>query len=73
MATREPQPAEVLELDLGDATPAEHLCVDGWLEVDDEGRPKPCPRCRPHLIRREPAAPEAITAEPPGYRLRRRR
>jgi len=24
-------------------------CVDGWLDGPD--RPRPCPRCRPHLTR----------------------
>ncbi|MCM0622843.1 hypothetical protein [Nocardioides bruguierae] len=25
-------------------------CRGGWLGEDDEGRPRPCPRCRPHLV-----------------------
>lgn len=28
---------------------AEH-CHGGWLGVDDDGRPRPCRRCRPHLF-----------------------
>jgi hypothetical protein len=26
-------------------------CVDGWLGEDAEGRPQPCPVCKPHLAR----------------------
>lgn len=33
-----------------------HDCVEGWLGEDEEGRPQPCPRCRPHLVRRRPPA-----------------
>jgi hypothetical protein len=29
----------------------EHRCTDGWTGHDDDGRPTPCPRCRPHLRR----------------------
>ena len=29
-----------------------HSCVDGWTAHDDDGRPFPCPSCRPHLVRR---------------------
>jgi hypothetical protein len=25
-------------------------CREGWLGSDDEGRPRPCLTCRPHLI-----------------------
>ena len=25
-------------------------CRGGWLGLDDEERPLPCPRCRPHLV-----------------------
>lgn len=28
-------------------------CRDGWRGQDEEGRPRPCLRCRPHLARRE--------------------
>ncbi|GEO93102.1 hypothetical protein KFL01_24080 [Kocuria flava] len=38
--------------------PAGHACRDGWLGDDDA--PRPCPVCRPHLIRR-----------PDGWRIRR--
>jgi hypothetical protein len=41
----------------------DHLCVDGWIGEDQDGRPRPCPTCRGHLARRTdtPAS---------GYRLR---
>lgn len=29
----------------------ELLCVDGWAGEDLDGRPRPCPVCRPHLER----------------------
>jgi hypothetical protein len=29
-------------------THAEH-CHEGWLGLDAQERPRPCPRCRPHL------------------------
>ena len=28
------------------------LCQRGWLGYDPQGRPIPCPRCRPHLYAR---------------------
>jgi hypothetical protein len=31
--------------------PHEHACVDGWIGTDDDGRPVPCPACKPHLQR----------------------
>jgi hypothetical protein len=27
-------------------------CVDGWLGEDEQGRPRPCPTCRPNAGRR---------------------
>lgn len=27
-----------------------HACTDGWAGYDDDGRPYPCHRCRPHLV-----------------------
>lgn len=27
-------------------------CSYGWLPSDSEGRPRPCPLCKPHLTRR---------------------
>lgn len=29
-----------------------HSCEGGWLGVDEEGRPRPCLVCRPHLPKR---------------------
>jgi hypothetical protein len=29
-----------------------HGCTDGWTGHDDDGRPTPCPRCRPPHLRR---------------------
>lgn len=29
-------------------------CVRGWIGEDDEGRPRPCYHCRPHLIPEPP-------------------
>ena len=29
------------------ADPPEHHCTKGWLGDDEQGRPTPCPRCRP--------------------------
>lgn len=29
-----------------------HACVDGWRLRDQPGGPLPCPRCKPHLVRR---------------------
>jgi hypothetical protein len=42
-----------------------HRCAFGWLGEDSEGRPDPCPTCRPHLVActycaRSPAACRAI-------------
>lgn len=33
------------------AARAEHdqACTGGWVGEDDDGRPRPCPTCRPHL------------------------
>ncbi len=25
-------------------------CMNGWVGEDQDGRPAPCPRCRPHLL-----------------------
>ena len=30
-----------------------HSCDDGWVETALEDRPRPCPRCKPHLTRTE--------------------
>lgn len=43
-------------IDVPEPEPPRHSCTAGWLGEDDEGRPRPCPRCRPHLIRRLPAS-----------------
>lgn len=32
-----------------DPTDTHPPCVDGWLGEDDQGRPRPCLTCRPHL------------------------
>lgn len=38
-------------------------CLDGWLSDDtDTGRPRPCPTCRPHLVRPLAAVPDAQEA-----------
>lgn len=34
-----------------DVLPVEHECADGWLGEDGDGRPRPCPVCRPHVAR----------------------
>lgn len=34
------------------ATESAHYCDDGWLLRDLPGGPRPCSRCRPHLVRR---------------------
>ncbi|NED96467.1 hypothetical protein G1H11_14245 [Phytoactinopolyspora alkaliphila] len=40
----------------------DHVCKDGWLGEDHDGRPAPCPRCRPHLHRRTaPGGPTYLT------------
>jgi hypothetical protein len=31
------------------ATTAPHRCHDGWVGEDADGRPRPCPQCRPWL------------------------
>lgn len=54
---RDGSPLEELDEDdlaeLGlDPADALHVCVDGWLGFDDDGRPTPCLDCRPHLARR---------------------
>jgi 5-methylcytosine-specific restriction endonuclease McrA len=33
-----------------DTAPDRHVCDRGWLADDDEGRPRPCPTCRPALV-----------------------
>jgi hypothetical protein len=30
----------------------DHVCEDGWIGENLDGRPKPCPACRGHLRRR---------------------
>lgn len=40
-----------------------HRCADGWLGEDSEGRPRPCPECRPHLHHHTtPGGPTYLTA-----------
>lgn len=33
-----------------DATDSYHRCYSGWLGPDED-HPRPCPTCRPHLVR----------------------
>lgn len=33
-----------------------HYCQGGWSGTDAQGRPRPCPRCKPHLARRRTVA-----------------
>jgi hypothetical protein len=38
--------------DRADDGHADHDCADGWLlDEDAEGRPRPCPTCKPHVAR----------------------
>lgn len=42
----------------GDPEPAKcrnPACRRGWLGHDDEGRPIPCPDCKPHLVSGTPS------------------
>jgi hypothetical protein len=38
------------ETSLGSAVTHSPHCQNGWLGEDDDGRPLPCPHCRPHLV-----------------------
>jgi len=47
---RELREAEAAAQAEADAAPRHGRdCADGWLGEDDQGRPRPCLACRPHL------------------------
>lgn len=50
----------------------DHGCAGGWLEVDDEqGRPAPCPVCKPGLAARSWSPSRfGLEGEPPMRRER---
>lgn len=35
--------------DTASTPPLPHECDNGWLGEDEQGRPRPCLRCRPNL------------------------
>ncbi|MBX9147751.1 hypothetical protein [Rhodococcus qingshengii] len=35
--------------DTASTEPLPHECDNGWLGEDEQGRPRPCLRCRPNL------------------------
>lgn len=41
-----------------------HACTGGWAGHDDDGRPTPCPRCRPHLASVRPAGLTVVQPSP---------
>lgn len=46
--------------DQAEPEPERHLCNGGWLGEDEQGRPRPCSSCKPHLRAGKSAEPAEL-------------